>query len=1292
MPGSGKGACFKRVLFFVSGAGIKTQGTGKWLVKPWMGGKITKTRPRKPRARTQFGNSELMRFRKFLPFSAIFLFVFSAFGFLPPRDTAGPLTLLIANPSEVMALGRPLRINVTVTNTGSTELYGVVRLGVIDDWCIENALPKTFSVAAKSAQSLSFNVIPGRGSYAALYPVHAFAQFRDGSAQMTAHAILIVSVSPAAVAVSPAPDHLPALKLPTNGRLRLDVPNIFQPFIAVRGVNPAAKPVGWQGVDETTGALVQLMDIDRGNQRHALAVHPAWRKGWGDVFTDYRVALPNQAPIALDFATAIRDNTVQEPPSDGVEYRVLVKDGGAFKTLFTRFSAAKRWEPAHVDLSAYASHEITLRLVTDPGPAHDTTCDQSYWAEPILTAGAPQKPETDAERLARRQKALELAKEALHGGSFAWSWKIESEAGRTGAAIVPGPSGLADSFIAFVDDRAGLVFDGFTVQVDGQDIGAGSTNLPCERVEQQFDSGRGTIKSYVALGENSLAVQAAVWAEKGALRIAFSMPGARRDLRGEPRFSTLGIGPASDLARRVYAGFGNVIQDPARFDLQAGGFTLSTRHVGMDFTNGLSLVQASDIFPDRFHVDPEQRAYSLIAHHDATFSFIPSTHQAFAAARVYRALADFKPAGGVASLLGRICLDQWGGDYRTDARDIELAARYGVTDAVYVQHVWQRWGYDYRLPDIYPPAGSMDDFLALVAACKRHGILFCPHDNYIDFYPDATGFSYDHILFNADGTPQKAWFNKGREAQSYRWSPIAFGPWLEANLKQVKAGFAPAAYFVDVFSAMPPIDFYDRLGRFYPKTVTAARWGAAFDRIREILGNHAPTISEAGQDGLIGHLDAGESDHAGWLPDRKAPDAFFRWRMQAGDGERIPWHDMASHGSFVLLGGGLGPRYAGGQDEILHGYASDDYLSLTVLGGRNPMCEGPFSRRAVMTYWLLHDVCNSLAHDQMLTDEFAGDDIHRQIARFSNGGMAQVNRGKGDWTTEGQALPSFGFIAKAGRNEADITRRGGIISAYAKSPGVLFVDARPANASEGEGQVLATVTGVDDLGNRRFRLRIDWQVMQPVAAGFKPFVHFVDEKRSEGEGIVFQGALDLDSARLGAAGTLSSTAEVTVPANISAPVEFAIRFGLYNPGVGGRRLRMLGAADPGERALGGTIQVEPAAIRWQPEPPDPAAAERAERLNMANKLVDFGPAATNGAFRLTYGGASWQLTPLPGSSAFQVNLHLDQLAASARKIQSITSVGADGNPAGPVKFQQDGQTVQFDTAARVFAYRLSFAN
>jgi hypothetical protein len=1219
----------------------------------------------------------------------LFVESLSVHAFLPPEDTVGPLNLSIANPGPVTVLGQSIQITVTLKNTAQTKLEGAVHLTVIDDWRIDHDVPQPFSVEANGTRSLSFNVIPGKGSYAALYPVHAWAAFRVGSTDLTAHAILITSVTASAVAGSSS-TQLPTLKLPKNGRLRLDASGIFQPSVALQGVNPSTKPVGWQGTDETTGAWVQLLDVDRGQQRHALGVHPAWRQGWGDVFVDYHVALPDQTPITLDFSTAIRDNTATEPASDGVEYRVQVSDGGAFQTLYTHFSAAKRWEPAQIDLSAYAGREVTLRLVTDPGPAHNTACDQSYWAEPVLASGAPStsKPEPETNRQARRQAALDQAKAALQGKSSDWSWKLESAAGITGAAIVPGPSGLADAFIVFVDGQHELVFDGFKIEVDDQTIGAKAADLPCQRVENHFDAGRGTLTSYVGRGDDSIAVQASIWAEKGALRIAFAMPGAQRDLRGEPRFTALGIGSTSELAHRVYAGFGNVLQDPSSFDLRAGAPFLTTRHIGLDFVNGLSMVQATDIFPDLFHVDPNQHAYALIAHNDATFSFVPSTHHAFAAAHVYHDLVDFKPAGGVANLLGRMCLDQWDGDYRLAAQNVEKTALYGVTDAVFIKHVWQRWGYDYRLPDIYPPHGNMDDFKAMVEACKRHGILFCPHDNYIDFYPDATGYSYDDILFNADGTPQKAWLNPGRDAQSYRWSPNAFGPWLETNLQQVKTGFAPSAYFVDVFSAIAPMDFYDRRGRFYPKTVTAERWGAALDRIREILGNNAPTISEAGQDGLIGHLDAGESDHSGWLPDSTDPKASC-WRMPAGDAERIPWHDMASHGSFVLLAGGLGSRYAGGQDETLHGYGSDDYLSLTVLGGRNPMCDGPFSRHAVMTYWLLHDICSSLAHDEMLSDEFAEDDIHRQSVSFSNGGTVQVNRGKSDWTIGDQVLPSFGFIAKAGENEAGITRRDGIISAYAKSPGTLFVDARP-NVSDGDGQVLAHVVGVDDLGNRRFCLRIEWQVLQPVS-GYKPFVHFVSEKKDDqSDDILFQGGLDLDPTKLSEAGTYASMGEVTIPASLPASADIAIRFGLFQTGPDGKRLPMQVAMDPVGRARGGYLHLENNTISWQPEPLDPAVAARAERLNLSGKMIDFGPVATNGAFRLIHGEKNWQLIPLPNSAAFQVELHLNQLNASGQKVQTITVINPDGKSGEQVKFSQDGQTVHFETSADVFAYEVSF--
>ena len=1222
------------------------------------------------------------------------LFSLAVHAFSPPVATEGPLTVRMTDPGEVQALETPVVVPITLTNASNQSLTGKLRIAVCDDWRVEDKRPRAFTLPPHGAQAMPVTVVAGKQTYAALYPVHAFADFRvAGNPAATAHAILILKVTPEALAKINATTAIwPCLQAPRHGALRLDDARNFQLTIATHDRKPIVKPVGWHGADHDTGGTFDFHDADRGEVCHAINVHPPYRNSWGQLWADCRIALPRQQPITRDFATALRDSDPRhEPPSDGVEYQIQVDQGDGFKLLFRRFSLAKRWEPAQVDLSAFAGREVTLRFVTDPGPAHDTTCDSAFWAQPTIQVGTPNVVEPASDRQTRLLRAIANARAVLAGMDADWAWKLESGAGQHGTAVVPGPHGIADAFIAFSDGQRDLIFEGFTVEVDKIPFGPQRHGLPCEHVRQSFRHGRGVLEHAVLKGDDSLCIRTELWAEHGGLRVAFSMPGATRDSRGEPRFTTLALGPASAKAQRVYAGFGNVLENPGRFDLAANGFQLSTRHVGMDFTNGLSLVQASDVFPDLFRVVPEQNLYALYTHHDATISLLPSAHGAFAAVRAYRAIADFRPAGGVPNLQGRICLDQWGGDYRAAANGLERVALYGVTNAVFVKHVWQRWGYDYRLPDIYPPAGNMDDYLAMADACKRHGILFAPHDNYIDFYPDAAGYSYDHILFNADGTPQQAWFNKGRQAQSYRWLPTAFDPWLERNLKLVKRSFAPTAYFVDVFSAIAPIDFYDRSGRFYTKLECAKRWGAAFDQIRATLGHQAPTISEAGHDALIGHLDAGESDHAGWMPAGKS---YFSWHLPADDGERVPWHDMASHGAFVLLAGGLGHRYAGMENGVLdfHSYASDDYLSLTVLGGRNPMCEGPFSRGAVMTYWLLHDVCAELAKREILEHRFADDDIHRQRVTFSGDAGVVVNRGTNDWTINGVNLPRYGFQAQAGGAEAGITRRAGLITAMAWNGHTLFVDARPEVTAQ-RPYVNVHVNRFDDLGNGHGRLHLEWEVLQPVPAGYKVFIHFADPQHVSSESIVAQGYTHVEADRLARPGKFSSLCDVTLPVLKKAQTNLAVRVGLYHPGQGGTRLHLGGIHDGGDRIHCGIINITHkgtvTALSWQPEAAEAEAAEIQSRLNTTGKVIDFGRVATAGAFRRDCTAAhTWVLTPLPDSAPFPVILKLDQLGATTAKVTRIATLNEARGDERAVDFAQVGTNVRFSTDAQAFAYRI----
>jgi hypothetical protein len=444
-------------------------------------------------------------------------------------------------------------------------------------------------------------------------------------------------------------------------------------------------------------------------------------------------------------------------------------------------------------------------------------------------------------------------------------------------------------------------------------------------------------------------------------------------------------------------------------------------------------------------VDPEKRIYSLVTPHTQTLEFFPARN-VFAAVKRIREQDTRQPSRGVAKLAGRFTLDLWSGRYADSARDLERAAGYGIKDALVVWHNWQRWGYDYRLPDIYPPNpqfGTVEEFRELAAACKRNGTLFAPHDNYIDFYPDFEGFTYDSIVFRQNGTPYRAWFNYGREAQAYRARPDRLLPYVKRNVGLLKEGFAPSAYFIDVWSSMAPYDYWTGDGKFVDRRETQRVWGGVFAWIRDYLGDDAPQISEAGHDKLIGWLDGADAQQLRIDPEGRN----FTWKIQCADSERIPWIDAAWHDKFILHGAGYEGRYQGGLEQREHGAYSDDYITTEVLSGRPAMTPHAFNRDVVRVYWLLNEAMKALALDRIESVEFAGNDIHRQHVKWERGGEVWVNRGAEAWTAEGHTLPRYGFYLRTAETEAAIELRGGERVEWSRSRGQRYEEGRLTMAS-----------------------------------------------------------------------------------------------------------------------------------------------------------------------------------------------------------------------------------------------------
>ncbi len=1156
---------------------------------------------------------------------------------------------------------RDLPLEFVVSNGTGKTVSGRFSVWMNEDWQVLAPAEETLSLAAGEVRTARRTARPGPRVLPALYPVHA--EYRIAG-RKPIHPIAVFRAKTTNRAFTRRQKVRDSL---TPGVFRLDCGFARKTSMSVKGkvvLLPDA-----DGIDPVSGGFLRIsapygFTAHGIESRRGFVSHPPYRAGVGEAVCDFSFSLPAGEPARMRFYGAISATAKRPNPGDGVTLRVLARAAGEgdFRELAAlRVPVSGAWFPGSADLSAFAGRRIDLRLVTNPGPKNDTSFDSCAWGDPVIEVGKVPSAPTVGQWLAREREAGEKARAAIVHGTDAAAGRYLLEDGgvRYGAGYAPGPAGLLDGVLAFTDGTRTVSIRGFECEIDGESID---------------------------LLDPSRKVDVAMHAEKGALKVAWRMPCATRADDGKPRFTRLAPGASSEKPVRVYGGFGSVFENPGRFNLIASGFVLSTRHAGVDYGNGLSLVQATDVPPDRFEVDGSRKIARLAAHNDVVFSFVPSAKGAFDAARRFAAVSGYKASAGIPRLLGRMCLDDWSGQYAREADRIRSAARYGVSDAIYLQHNWQRWGYDTKLPEVYPPKGDFKAFSEMFEAARSAGILYGIHDNYVDYYPDAEDFSYDLMCFNEDGTPLEAWYCPGSRSLSYRWLPQAIHPRLKSNMALFRDGFAPNALFLDVFTASMPKDVIDRAGRFYPAARNVKEWCDAWEECRKVFGvPDAVMVSEAGNDTQIGHIDAGESDH-------KAPEVLVPDATQYSAADRVPWHDMVSHGRMVLFGGGLGQRYSNFDStrdmeaNRRHGYGSDDYFCTTVAGGRSPMAP-TFGRDTVRTYWMLHDVCAALAKGTFDAFEF-GPDIHRQHATFSTGEV-WLNRNTNEcWTVDGRILPAYGFHARAaGGLEAGVEMRGGVRCGYAKAPGCVFVDARPP-VNDGNMTIVASeATGFTLVSPSHAKIALRWEIYSPIPARYKTFTHCVSVT-NEREIVFHPGIREFDFAKRQMPGVHTNAfIDVEIPAHL-APGDYSIRYGMYDPK--GPRLYISGHDDGTQRICGGVMTVvagrdgKPAIESWRPH--TASEMDRARGINVDRVKVDFGGIVTDGAFRFTY--PDWTITPLPGVGRFTAEIDLARFGGGNAKIVALEQV--DGMKyASPPTWRQEGDRVFISCNAKAFAYRLA---
>ncbi len=187
------------------------------------------------------------------------------------------------------------------------------------------------------------------------------------------------------------------------------------------------------------------------------------------------------------------------------------------------------------------------------------------------------------------------------------------------------------------------------------------------------------------------------------------------------------------------------------------------------------------------------------------------------------------------------------------AKQLELLAERGLKKAYLHLDGWGVDGYDQQHPDILPPcekAGGSEKMRELAETCKKLNILFALHDQYRDYYFDASSYAPDNAVHNNGCViPQECTWNGGE--QNYLCASLA-QYYIERNYQGLAdAGILPDGVYLDVFAATVPDECFHKEHRMTRKECVEYRAHC----LEYLRANGIIASSEEAVDTMLPHMD-----------------------------------------------------------------------------------------------------------------------------------------------------------------------------------------------------------------------------------------------------------------------------------------------------------------------------------------------------------------------------------------------------------------------------------------------------
>lgn len=148
--------------------------------------------------------------------------------------------------------------------------------------------------------------------------------------------------------------------------------------------------------------------------------------------------------------------------------------------------------------------------------------------------------------------------------------------------------------------------------------------------------------------------------------------------------------------------------------------------------------------------------------------------------------------------------------FEARANHLQAVRSKGITNAYVHLDGWGLRGYDNLHPDVLPPcpeAGGWDGLKHFAEVCDQLGFLFAIHDQYRDYYLDASSYQDRHALLEESGRhPSGSTWYGGR--QSVLCPSLAPGHVRKNHGAILAHGVKLRGAYLDVFSVVPPEECY----------------------------------------------------------------------------------------------------------------------------------------------------------------------------------------------------------------------------------------------------------------------------------------------------------------------------------------------------------------------------------------------------------------------------------------------------------------------------------------------------